>query len=195
MGDYRNGLRLSTCPSPSVCPSVCPSVTLSCPLHISLTLLKIFIKLWSNVRSESMCRTHKSTIPTEGQGHRSRSWVWALNSISPIPLEGFSLNFGHMFASVRRCAELITQPCQHKVKVTVQGHRCEPWISCPLCISYTSGRIFFKLWSNVHLSETMCIINNSTMQTQGQDHSSRSWVLALKFVSALYFFYPWEDFL
>ena len=72
-----------------------------------------------------MCRTHKSTMPT-----RSRSQVkvvglsleFLVRSISPIPLEGFSLNFGHMFASVRRCAELITQPCRHKVKVTVQGH-------------------------------------------------------------------------
>ena len=33
-------------------------------------------------------------------------------------MEGFSLNFGHMFASVRRFAELITQPCRHTVKVT-----------------------------------------------------------------------------
>ena len=45
------------------------------------TLWKIFIKLWSNVRiSESMCRTHKSTIPT--QGHRSRWWGWPLNFVS-----------------------------------------------------------------------------------------------------------------
>ena len=43
-------------------------------------------------------------------------------SISPIPLEGFSLNFGQMFTLVRRCAESITQPCRLKVKVTVQGH-------------------------------------------------------------------------
>ena len=96
------------------------------------------------------------------------SLEFRVRSISPIPLEGFSLNFGHMFASVRRCAELITQPCQHKVKITVQGHRFEPWISCPLCISYTSGRIFFKLWLNVHLSETMCKINNSTMPTRSR---------------------------
>ena len=41
-----------------------------------------------------------------------------VRSMSPIPLEGFSLNFGHMFAAVRRCAELITQPWRHKVKVT-----------------------------------------------------------------------------
>ena len=38
------------------------------------------------------------------------SLEFCVRSISPIPLEGFSLNFGHMFASVRRCAELITQP-------------------------------------------------------------------------------------
>ena len=91
------------------------------------------------------------------------SLEFRVRSISPLPLEGFSLNFGHTFASVRPCAELITQPCRHKVKVTVQGHRFGPWISCPLCISYTSGRIFFKLWSNVHLSEMTCRISNSTM--------------------------------
>ena len=54
------------------------------------------------------------------------SLEFRVRSISPIPLEGFSLNFGRMFASVRQCAELITQPCRHKVKVTVQGHRFEP---------------------------------------------------------------------
>ena len=107
-------------------------------------------------------------VKVTGQGHGFEPWISCPLCISctsgriffkcwsNIPLEGFSSNFGHMFASVRRCAELITQPCQHKVKVTVQAHRFEPWISCPLCISYTSGRIFFKLWSNVHLSETMC---------------------------------------
>ena len=34
------------------------------------------------------------------------SLEFCVRSISPIPLEGFSLNFGRMFASVRRCAEL-----------------------------------------------------------------------------------------
>ena len=98
--------------------------------------------------SETLCRTYNSTMPTQGQGHSSRSQVWALNfvsalyllykwndflcqmftlvrryaesitqpclkfgvgSISPLPLEGFSLNVGQMFASVRWCAEPITQ--------------------------------------------------------------------------------------
>ena len=102
------------------------------------------------------------------------SFEFRVRSISPISQEGFSLNFGHMFASVRQCAELITQPYRHKVKVTVQGHRFEPRISCPLCISYTSRRIFFKLWSNVHHSETMCRISNSTcrlkVKVTVQDH-------------------------
>ena len=96
-----------------------------------------------------------------------------------------------MFVSVRRCAELITQPCRHMDMVKVQGHRFEPWISCLLCIS--GGRIFFKLWSNVHLSETMCRINNSTMLIQGQGHSSGSWFGP--WILCLYLLYLWEDFL
>ena len=103
-----------------VSPSVCPSVTLSCPLHISSTLLKIFIKLWSNVcLSESMCRPHVNHANSRSQVKvMGLSLEFCVHSISPIPLEGFSLNFDHMFASVRRYAELITQPCRHKVKVT-----------------------------------------------------------------------------
>ena len=130
-------------------------------------------------------------VRVTGQGHGFEPWILCPHHIS-IPLEGFSLNFGHMFALVRQCAELITQPCRQKVKVTIQGHRFEP---CPVCIFYTSGRIFFKLWSNVHLSETICRLNNSTMPSQGQAHSSMSWIWVLNYVSALYLLYPWEDFL
>ena len=158
----------------------------------------------------TMCRTHNSAMGT--QGHSSRSRVWArefrVHSISPLPLEGFSfnfgqmiasvkwckwcaepiqtcrhtsqfkvtvlslefcvrfvpllplggfsLNFGQMFTSVGQCAEPKTQPYGLKVKVTVEGHEFEPWIWCRLHISFTPGRIFFKLWSNVCLSEMMC---------------------------------------
>ena len=79
-------------------------------------------------------------------------WV---HSVSPLPLGGFSLNFGWMFTSVGQCAEPITQPCRLKVKVTVEGHEFEPWIWCRLHITFTPGRIFFKPWSNVCLSEMM----------------------------------------
>ena len=118
-----------------------------------------------------------------------------VRSIPPEPFERFSLNFGQMFASVSQCAEPISQPCQLKVKVTGQGHVCEPWISCPLHISYIPGRIFFKLWSYVCLSETMCRTHNATMPTQGQGHSSGSQVWAVNLVSALYLLYQWKDFL
>ena len=193
MGDYRNGLRLPV--RLSICLSF-RNTFLSAPYLLNplkdfhFTLVKCSPQ-WVDVQNP--CQPCQPKVKV-----RSRSWVWVLNFVSapsPIPLEGFSLNFGHMFTSVRQFAELIIQPCWHKVKVTVQGHRFEPWISCPLCISYTSGRIFFKLWSNVHLSEMMCRINNSTMPTQGQGRSSRSWVWALNFVSTLYLLYPWEDFL
>ena len=60
-------------------------------------------------------------------------------------MEGFSLSFGQMFASVRQCAELITQPCRLKVKVTIEGNNFEPLISCPLHIYFTPGRIFLNL--------------------------------------------------
>ena len=93
-------------------------------------------------------------------------------SVSPLPLEGFSLNvglnFGQMFTSVGHCAEPITQPYGLKVKVTVDGHEFEPWIWCQLHISFILGRIFFKRWSYVCLSEMMCWIHNSAMLTQGQ---------------------------
>ena len=152
--------------------------------------------------AEPISQPCQHKVKVTGQGH-GLSIEFRVRSISPIPLEGFSLNFGHMFASVRQCAEPITQPCRHKVKVTVQGHRFElefrvrsvssipvegfsltfgqmftlvrrcaelitqscrlkvkvtfqdlgfePWNSCPLCISFTPGRMFSKLWSNVHL--------------------------------------------
>ena len=62
---------------------ISPPVSFLCPLHISWTFWKIFIKLWSNVcLSETMCRTHNSTMPTRGQGHNGRSRVWAFNFAS-----------------------------------------------------------------------------------------------------------------
>ena len=74
----------------------------------------------------------KSLVNHANSRTRSQVKVMDLNlefrvcSVSPIPVEGFSLNFGQMFTLVRRCAELITQPCQLKVKVTGQGHMFEP---------------------------------------------------------------------
>ena len=136
-----------------------------------------------------MCRTQLNHADTRS---RSQFKVTALSlgfrarSVSPIPVERFSLNFGQMFILVRRCAESIIQPCRLKVNVTVQDHGFEPWISYPLRISFTSGRIFSKLWSSVHLSGTMCRTHNSALRTKGQDHSWRSRVCARLDLSVSY---------
>ena len=79
-----------------------------------------------------------------------------------------------------RCAEPITQPWGLKDKVTVQGRKFEPWILCPLDISFTPGRIFFLFWSNVCLSEMMCRTRSLTMQTHKvtvQGHGFEPWIL------------------
>ena len=94
-----------------------------------------------------------------------------LVSASPLPLEGFSLNIGQMFASVRWCVEPITQLCWLKVKVTIEGHQFEPWI---LRLLHCHSDCLVKFGSNVRLSEMMCRTDNSTMQTQGQGHNWRS---------------------
>ena len=62
------------------------------------------------------------TTQTQGEGHSWRSWYIVMNSmscsISILPLEGFSLNFGHMLISMRRCVEPMPQLYRLKVKVT-----------------------------------------------------------------------------
>ena len=109
------------------------------------------------------------------------SLEFCVRSVSPLPLGGFSLYFGRMFTSVGQCAEPITQTCRLKVKVTVEGHKFEPWIWCRIRISFTPGRIFFKPWSNVCLSEMMCRTLNWAMLTQGQGHTEghqfEPWIL------------------
>ena len=85
------------------------------------------------------------------------SLEFCVRSIFPIPLEGFSQNFGHMFASVRQCAELVTQPCQHKVKVTGLSLEFRVRSVSPIPVEG------FKLWSNVHLSAHMRDVQNELL--------------------------------
>ena len=98
-------------------------------------------------------------------------------SISPLPLEGFSINFGQVFNSVRCFAESITGVRRLEFKVTIKGNGIKPCISGQLLIYFTSGRIFIKLWSNV--SEMVCRTHESDLKTQGKGH----WI---NFVSTLY---------
>ena len=53
------------------------------------------------------------------------SLEFRVRSVSPLPLGGFSLNFGQMFTCGTMCAEPITQPWGLKDKVTVQGREFE----------------------------------------------------------------------
>ena len=71
-------------------------------------------------------------------------------SISPLPPEGFSLNFGQMLISV------MTQVYSLKVTVKVIGFTIEFHISSISPLSFISRRIFIKLWSNIKLSEMVC---------------------------------------
>ena len=75
-----------------------------------------------------------------------------------------------MFTSVTRCAELITQPCQLKNKVTSQSQEFEPFITCPLHISFTHEKIFIKFGSNVDLSETVgwTYLNHANSRSRSQ---------------------------
>ena len=111
--------------------------------------------------AELISQSCRLKVKITGQGHGFEPWISCPLHIS-YTLAGFSLNFGHMFASVRRCAELISQPCRLKVKVTVKGHEFEPWILCSLHISWTLWKIFIKFGSNVHLSEMMCRTHNNS---------------------------------
>ena len=128
------------------------------------------------------CRLTRSQLKVTGL-----SLEFCVRSISPLPLGGFSLNFGQMFISVGLCAEPITQPCWLKVKVTIEGHQFEPWILRPL---HCHSDCLVKFGSNVRLSEMMCRTYNSTTQTQGQDHNWRS---SVSFLFAPYLLNPLKD--
>ena len=93
---------------------------------VSLLPGSIFSKLWSNVHLWDDVQNTNSAMGTEGQGHSSRSRV-RVQSISPLPLEGFSFNFGQM-RYVLSCEMMcrIHSSTMKTHKVTVQGHRFEP---------------------------------------------------------------------
>ena len=97
------------------------------------------------------------------------SFEFRVRSISPIPLEGFSFDFGHMFASMRRCAELITQPCRHTFKVTSLSLEFRVRAVSPIPVEGFSVK-----FGQIFTSGKMCRTHNLGMGTQGQGHRSRS---------------------
>ena len=123
------------------------------------------------------------------ESHEFEPWIWCWLHISFTPGRIFFKRWCQMFASVKWCAEPITQLCWLKVKVTVEGHQFEPWI---LRLLHCHSDCLVKFGSNVRLSEMMCRTYNSTMQTQGQGHN---WRPSVSFLFAPYLMNPLKDFL
>ena len=103
-----------------------------------------------------------------------------------------------MFASVSRCAEPISQPCQLKVKVTGQGHGFEPWFSCPLHISYTPGRIFFgHMFASVRrCAELITQPWRHKVKVTVHGHMFEPWIscpLCISYTSGRIFFKLWSN--
>ena len=140
--------------------------SLSCSLHISWTLRKIFMKLWSNVcLSEAMCRTHNKHADSRSRPQlkvTSLSLEFHVHSKSPEPFERYLLNLGQMFALVRWCAQPITQQYRFKVKVTIEGHQFEPWILRPLHCHSAAG--------DIAVLQTALSVYNSTEETKLMSH-------------------------
>ena len=97
-----------------------------CPLCISfilggfsLNFGQMFTSVWQC--AEPITQPCGLKVKVTVEGHEFEPW-FGVGSISPLPLEGFSLNVGQMFASVRLCAEPITQLCwlksRSQLKVT-----------------------------------------------------------------------------
>ena len=74
-----------------VCHGIYPWI--SCTLHISCSLWKIFIKLWSMFISVRGCADSWLSYPDSSLDHTSRSWDLSLNFLSapylPNPLNSF----------------------------------------------------------------------------------------------------------
>jgi len=103
---------------------------------------------------DALCR---SVRPSVGQSVRLH---YRVRSKKFIPIEEFSSNLTEMFTSRKGCDEPMFPMCQLNVKATIEGKKSNNQIFdimlCPLYKSYTNGRIFFKLYSNVQLIEVMC---------------------------------------
>ena len=120
---------------------------------------------------------------TQGQGHTSISSILCPLNIF-WNLWTFLVNFTQMSLSVRQCAEPMNRVCI--LKVNCQGHGIYPLQFPVRSISPDPSNDFNKLHPNVPFGETMCRTHDSAMESRGQCHSSRSWDLPLKLVSATY---------
>jgi hypothetical protein len=68
---------------------------------------------------------------------------------------------------------ILTKLCPFLIFKFTYNHILDNML-CPLYKSYTNGRIFFKLFSNVHLNKVMCRIHVTFVQAKGQGQTWRS---------------------
>ena len=81
-------------------------------------------------------------------------------------------------------------------KVTVQGHGFEPWFLCPLCISFTPGRIFSKLWSLGQCAEPITQLCGLKVKVTIEGHELEPWIwcqLHISFTPGRIFFKCWSN--
>ena len=131
---------------------------ISCLLHISFNPGRIFIKLQSNVcPSETVRRTHYSTIQIRDQSHSWRSWDWALNFVSPpyllYPWKDFSLNWLIVWLSEMMCRNHLNH-ANSRSRSQLKVMSFEPWIFVHP-VSLSLGEISFNFvkcspqWDNM----------------------------------------------
>ena len=119
---------------------------------------------------------------------------FCVRSISSEHFERFIVSFSQMSLSVRRCAESMNRVCRLKVKVNFQGLGIYPQQFPARSMSHKPfERFSLNFAQNVPFGETVCRTHDSAIGSRGQWHSSWSWDLPLKLVSA-FFSEPFESF-
>ena len=143
--------------------------------------------------AEPIIQLHGLKVNATVQGHGIYPWISCPLHISSTICE-LSSNFTLNVPFNKSVCRTHNSATQTQDQGTVQGHENYPWMLCPLYISWTLWAIFIKFHSNVPPSKSMCRTYGPATQTQGQCHTSRSWDLALNFVSALYLLNHLMDF-
>jgi hypothetical protein len=70
-------------------------------------------------------------------------------------------------------AHVSAQGQGHNWRSNIKHYQILLSMLCPLCKSYTTWKIFFKLGSNVHLNQGMCTTHVAYVSAQGQGHNCR----------------------
>ena len=137
---------------------------ISCPLHISLTcgFSLNFGQMFSSVGHCAEAITQPCQLMVKVT---VESQVWALNFVSApyllYPWKIFVTLWSYVCLSEPLCRTHLLNHANSRSRAQLKVV-IKPWISCPLYISFTPGRIFIKLWLNVRLSEMMCRTHDST---------------------------------